>query len=419
MIKLRVRPDEYTGFNCAISSRNRVRSAGSGRFAGICVKSLYALSAILMSGYAAVFTLLAEMRTNFGFSETAIGAIAGSAFVAGFLAQLLLSRRADLGQGGLMLRLGLGVSVLGALWMCFAESLASWLAARMLLGFGAGAIRPAMRRLAFVIEPGRAGEMLGRLAAWDMVGFLIGPVMASLLFELGGLRLPFMVLTGLLVSVFPFVARVAIPGSAEPMKNPMRTLIRRPQMQACLALGAAFYLAVGVFDAIWALFVTDLGAGAMYIGITMSLFTLPMILIAPLAGRWVARRDVLGVLVLTLGTASLMMVSYGFIGSLYWILIPLLVHSVVDAVSMPASQLAVGYASGESAIAAGQGLFGATGLIVAALASVAGGFVYQNWGAMVVWLAVSALMGSCLLFALFRGRGKLWHDQTAVFAERH
>ena len=372
-----------------------------------------------MSGYAAVFTLLAEMRTNFGFSETAIGAIAGSAFVAGFLAQLLLSRRADLGQGGLMLRLGLGVSVLGALWMCLAESLASWLAARMLLGFGAGAIRPAMRRLAFVIEPGRAGEMLGRLAAWDMVGFLIGPVMASLLFELGGLRLPFMVLTGLLVSVFPFVARVAIPGSAEPMKNPMRTLIRRPQMQACLALGAAFYLAVGVFDAIWALFVTDLGAGAMYIGITMSLFTLPMILIAPLAGRWVARRDVLGVLVLTLGTASLMMVSYGFIGSLYWILIPLLVHSVVDAVSMPASQLAVGYASGESAIAAGQGLFGATGLIVAALASVAGGFVYQNWGAMVVWLAVSALMGSCLLFALFRGRGKLWHDQTTGYAERH
>ena len=56
------------------------------------MKPLYALSAILMSGYAAVFTLLAEMRASFGFSETAIGAIAGSAFLAGFLAQLLLSR---------------------------------------------------------------------------------------------------------------------------------------------------------------------------------------------------------------------------------------------------------------------------------------------------------------------------------------
>ena len=51
-----------------------------------------------MSGYAAVFTLLAEMRASFSFSETAIGAIAGSAFLAGFLAQLLLSRRADLAK---------------------------------------------------------------------------------------------------------------------------------------------------------------------------------------------------------------------------------------------------------------------------------------------------------------------------------
>ena len=238
-----------------------------------------------MSGYAAVFTLLAEMRASFGFSETAIGAIAGSAFLAGFLAQLLLSRRADLGQGGLMMRFGLVASIVGAAWMCVAESFFGWLMARMLLGFGAGAVRPAMRRLAFVIEPGRAGEMLGKLAAWDMVGFLIGPIMASILLEVGGLRLPFIVLTVMLILVFPFVARVEVPGSTEPMKNPMRTLIRRPEMQACLALGAAFYLAIGVFDAIWALFVTDLGAGPIYIGVTMSLFTLPMIFVAPLAGR--------------------------------------------------------------------------------------------------------------------------------------
>ena len=85
-------------------------------------------------------------------------------------------------------------------------------------------------------------------------------------------------------------------------------------------------------------------------------------------------------LMMTLGLAGLMIVSYGFIGSLTWILIPMLVHAVVDAVSMPASQLAVGTASGETAIAAGQGLFGATGLIIAAISSVGGGYVYQEWG---------------------------------------
>ena len=165
--------------------------------------------------------------------------------------------------------------------------------------------------------------------------------MASILLEVGGLRLPFIVLTVMLILVFPLVARVEVPGSTEPMKNPMRTLIRRPEMQSCLALGAAFYLAIGVFDAIWALFVTDLGAGPIYIGVTMSLFTLPMIFVAPLAGRWVANWHLLHTLMITLGLAGIMIVSYGFIGSLTWILVPMLVHAVVDAVSMPASQLAV------------------------------------------------------------------------------
>ena len=58
-----------------------------------------------------------------------------------------------------------------------------------------------------------------KLAAWDMVGFLIGPIMASILLEVGGLRLPFIVLTVMLILVFPFVARVEVPGSTEPMKT--------------------------------------------------------------------------------------------------------------------------------------------------------------------------------------------------------
>jgi MFS family permease len=135
---------------------------------------LYALSTILMIGYAAVFTLLAEMRSSFGFSETAIGAIAGSAFLAGFIAQLLLSRFADSGHGKHLLRLGVVTALVGLVWMCFADDLTGWIAARTILGFGAGCVRPAARRLAFVHQPEVAGKTLGRLAAAEMIGFLIG-----------------------------------------------------------------------------------------------------------------------------------------------------------------------------------------------------------------------------------------------------
>ena len=70
-----------------------------------------------MGGYAAIFTLLAVLRDTFALGELAIGAIAGSAFIAGFVAQLSLARFADLGRGHLLMRVGILVSLIGAFWM--------------------------------------------------------------------------------------------------------------------------------------------------------------------------------------------------------------------------------------------------------------------------------------------------------------
>jgi MFS family permease len=369
--------------------------------------ALYILSTVLMGGYAAIFTLLAQLRSIFGFTEFEVGAITASAFLAGFFAQIALSRLADTGQGARLMQIGMAVSIIGAGWMCVADSLTAWILARVLLGFGAGAVRPAMRRMAFVMNPTKAGEMLGRLAAWEMVGFLVGPILASVLFEVGGIALPFYCLTAILLAVVPFVLRVQIPGSETPLEKPMRALLKRPAMQSCIALGVAFYLAIGAFDALWALFISDLGASQLYIGVTLSLFTLPMILVAPFAGRYASQHNILRLLTKSLGLAVIMIASYAFIESIWWICLPLVIHALADAVSMPATQLAVGKASGESALSAGQGLFGAIGLIVAAVASLGGGYLYQSAGAGTVWLTVASAMIVCLAFAYWRGRGIL------------
>ena len=57
------------------------------------------------------------------------------------------------------------VALLGATWMIVAEALWEWLAARTLLGFGAGCVRPGVRRYLLVVDPGQAGKRLGTLAA--------------------------------------------------------------------------------------------------------------------------------------------------------------------------------------------------------------------------------------------------------------
>ncbi len=370
----------------------------------------YVLSAALMIAYAVVFTLLAEIRGNFGFSESAIGLIAASAFAAGFFAQLGLSPLADAGHGGALLRAGLAVSVVGMLWMVVASELWEWLASRALLGFGAGIVRPALRRYVMVLDPARAGSLLGTMAGVETAGFLIGPIIGSVLFALWGLRAPFMAITALLLLLTPMVWWMQIPASQHRTPRAVRTLLVRPAMQSALAMGIAFYIAVGVFEAVWAVYMADLGASQMFIGITLSIFTLPMIVIAPWGGALAQRSHVLNLMTVTLTVAMACMLGYGVVNSLWWLCVPLAVHAIVDAITMPAVQLAVGYASGEGALAAGQGLFGATGMAVATAASIASGVLYEHGGAFGLWSAAALTM---LVFII---AGRLIGRRVAVLS---
>jgi MFS family permease len=368
------------------------------------LNGLFFLTAVLMVGYGAVFSLLAEIRDTFGFSTTAIGLIGGSSFAAGFIAQIGLARFADSGHGAKMLQIGLLLSVLGTLWMIFAQTLPEWLVARALLGFGAGCVRPAVRRLTLTTDPRRAGRLMGQLSAYETAGFLLGPVLASILNLWAGLSATFVVLTVLLVMLAPLVLRAEVPGAENPSTGPViRTLLRQNAMQACIAMGVAFWITIGVFEAIWAVFLADLGASQLFIGLTMSLFGIPMIFIAPRAGSLAQRRGPLRVATVSISVAIGCMVLYGMFDSLWLLLLPLALHAIADAVTMPASQLAVGHASGEGALAAGQGLFGATGMAVGAVTAVAGGALYQELGATSLWWLSAAAMVVCMWFSWWRG----------------
>lgn len=362
------------------------------------------LTAILMVGYGAVFSLLAEIRDAFGFTPTGIGLIGGSAFAAGFVAQLGLARFADSGHGARMLQIGLALSALGTFWMIFADSLPEWLASRALLGFGAGCVRPSVRRLAMTADPARIGAAMGRLSAYETAGFLLGPVLASALNAWAGLSATFVALTVILILLAPVVLRAEVPGATNPSTGHiLRDLIAKPAMQSCIAMGIAFWITIGVFEAIWAVFLADMGASQIFIGLTMSLFGIPMIFISPYAGSLAQHRGPLKIATMGIGVAIVCMVLYGFLDSLWLLCIPLAIHAIADAYTMPASQLAVGQASGEGSLAAGQGLFGATGMAVAAVTAVGGGALYQTLGAAGLWWISAVAMVICMLFSWWRG----------------
>ena len=140
-----------------------------------------------------------------------------------------------------------------------------------------------------------------------------------------------------------------------------------PAMQATLAAAVAFYLTIGMFEAVWAVLLRDRGAETWLIGLTLSLFTVPMIFLAPIGGRVAQRRGPLRVVVVSLTVATVCTFAYGVLPSLWMLLGVSIIHAVADSFTMPGNQVAAALASPPEQASSAQGLLGATGLAAAGL----------------------------------------------------
>src|SRR5262245_2511385 len=350
-----------------------------------------------MLTYGSVFALLAEIRARFGFDDWAIGVIGGAGFAAGFLAQLLLSRFADRGYLRAMLGGGIAAALIGLVGMILAEALWTFVTSRVLLGLGSGAVGPAVRRVAVTRDPASAGEALGILGVFELGGFLLGPVLASVLERLWGPRAPFIALAALLFAIAPLAVAADIPSAAIARERRiLRGLLARRGVRATLLAGLAFYLTVGVFEATWAILLADRGASQLFIGATLSVFSAPMLLVPPFGGRLAQRIGPLRVLVASIGTAIACMGACVLFSQVGVLGVAGAVHSIADAFAMPAAHLAIASASRPEQTASGQGLLAAVGLATSAAGAALSGWVYGAWGPLVLYCGSAALMGALL-----------------------
>ena len=94
---------------------------GNRPVAGTTGPSLYPYFLILFgasAGLASIIVLLAELRSELGFSEAGIGLAIASGFGAAFVAALVMAPHADRGRAPLMLRGGLAMAVVGMVVPC-------------------------------------------------------------------------------------------------------------------------------------------------------------------------------------------------------------------------------------------------------------------------------------------------------------
>ncbi|MFT7610427.1 MAG: DHA1 family multidrug resistance protein-like MFS transporter [Candidatus Aldehydirespiratoraceae bacterium] len=365
----------------------------------------YVVTAVLTMGYGSVFTLLAEFRNQFGFSESQLGLIASAGFFAGFAAQVGLAPLADRGRTPQMIRFGVALAAVGMFGMVIADELWMFVGSRIVFGLSTGAVAPAMRRLLITRDPEAVGTTLGRLTAFDITGFVLGPALAAVMVELGGIRLPFIVLVGANLLLLVWVGRLDLrtpPGDG--VRRATLPLLRIPRIQSAMFAGVAFFLTLAYFEATWALLLDDNGAETWLIGLSLSLFTIPMILLAPRGGRLAQQKGHASVVGWSIAVAAVCTLAYGWVDILWVLLLVSLVHAIADAFTMPANQVAVATATPPEQLAAGQGLFSAAGTLVSGIVAFAAGALYEAEGPKLLFTSASVAMVFFLALSLLRDR---------------
>jgi MFS family permease len=351
------------------------------------------LMASLAAGYGVLFTIVDDYRDDYGISETAIGIVIGVGFFAGFLSQVVIAPLADRGHARRVVLFGVAVNVIGLLLMGFSTTLTPILIGRFISGIGIGAAVPAARRIVILADPHHLGQNLGRLLAADVFGFALGPAISALLVGPFGIPAPFIVVAAASAVLLPFVARVQVAESTVPPKRRLAVdlLAIRP-FAGAVVFGAALFVMIGSFDALWAVVHKDLGTNEWIANLGITLFALPLIVLGPPGGRMAQVYGPFRVAVIGLSLGALFMSSYGLLPTGTWIFAIAMVHAIADGLTVSSSGVAVGMVVPEERQAGAQGVLGAAQALSAGIMAVVTATLYDHFGRTTAYLVCAAVM---------------------------
>jgi MFS family permease len=365
----------------------------------------YLLVAVVMMAMGGIFTLLGELRDQLGFSESGLGFMVAMGFFTAFFAQIGLARFSDRGHSTLMLRFGLGSVSIALALMAVATELWQFVLLRMLVGLGVGCLIPAARRLVIISDPDNVGANVGRLGAFDVGGFLVGPLVSALLANMFSFRAPFIFLAVVTAAFVPTIAKQQIDtGTVSEERQVVRVLLRLPAVRTMLVGAFGWFAMIGVFESVRAVMLTDRGADTWLIGVTMSLVMLPMLVIAPFSGRWAERVGPLRLVILGVLFVAPIFFSFGWIDSLLWLTLLATLQGCGDALVFPGSQVGMAVAGPVDLTASAQGLGGATLELTAGSMALVSGVLYERFGPQAVFSLGSGLMLAGVIGALVMAR---------------
>jgi len=340
--------------------------------------------------------------------------------------------------------------VFGALPLVWTGPVAFFLL-RAAAGLGAAIYDPAARGYLTDATPAdRRGEAFGLYGAAQMGGLIIGPSIGALgAAQFGGVAFVFVfsaIATIIAAAGIALRVREGPPGkrgtfglasdrvelppdpyserraaaalasdaaaNAGGRSAPTMRLFNRGLL-AAIVLNAGGYYGGGTYEVIWSLFLKGLGADLTLIGLTFTMFAVPVLLLSPFAGRLVDRRGSFLFIVLGMLLPGLAAITYTLIRDPILAVPLILLEGTGFAVLNPAVYSVVAASSPPGRSSTAQGIFGAAGTLGFIVASLTTGVLAER-SILLPFYAFSAVMVVSLGLALAIGGTSLRRPAEAA-----
>jgi DHA1 family solute carrier family 18 vesicular amine transporter 1/2 len=246
--------------------------------------------------YSIAVPVLPDLSRQLGASPTIIGLLFGSFGATMLFVSMPMGAVSDrIGRKGPMLG-GLVALAASTLFFAYARALPALFIARLVQG-AADAITwvVGFALIADMHAPEERGRVTGIILGGTSLAYMVGPSIGGWLYEIGGIRAPFLVVTGMTVVTMAGFAWLRVPDHhawRDPV--PVMALLRNAQVATC---GVIVFLAsatITIFEPVFVLFIqAKLGIGPARIGTLFAAAALSNTLFHPLVGRatdrWGAR----------------------------------------------------------------------------------------------------------------------------------
>jgi len=368
------------------------------------------LALVQASGMTAVLPILPLYADKYGADLSFIGLMVGAYMAANLIGLPPAGWLSDRFGRRRLMAIGLiGFAIASFGFLIFHDPWA-FVVLRACEGLAAACFTPAA--LAYVADrapQGQRGLRIAQLTVAQNVGTLIGPVFGGALVMAFGLASPFWALAVLCGVGGLLVARLPGGGRADAQERRAKNGGRDPvgiwrEVQWLPFAGLSIRVlangfAIGMYESIWSIYFKDLGGTPWHISLSWTLFALPAILFAGLAGTMIDRKGPALPLVLGALFSAIIVLCYGLTQNVMILLLLGVVEGIGFAFAYPAQSAMMVQIAPEVLRGRIIGLVTSMSTIGALIGALGTPLLYKNSPFWVFAVTSSVLFVSALLLA--------------------